>query len=205
MTIDQAKHDPQGANDDFYHAILDAENKSHPLKTIKIEDDQPWMTIEIKKMLRERQLLYFRGDKNEWKVVANKIKTEIRRRKRDFFRKKYVVGKPNWWKEIDHFRLKSNNQSPKIEKLANSLNEGFYRVWNGESQPDINSYILPSHNSETIFTHSAIIKSLEQLKMSATGPDGLSSRLLKSAQKRELKSQGCNVHSVETPMKQRLE
>ena len=160
---------------------MDAENTSQPLKTLKIKNDQPWMTIDIKKMIEERQRLYHRKNRSEWKDMSNKIKFEIRKRKKEFFRKKYVIGNPNWWKEVNQYRSTSSNQSPIEEEFANSLNEGFYKVWNGESQPNLNSFIKPCNNSETFFTHSEIIKSLESLKISSTGPDGLSARLLKSA------------------------
>ena len=47
----------QLAFDSLYIALIGAQEKHHPLKMAKIHDDKPWMTIEIKADIAERQRL----------------------------------------------------------------------------------------------------------------------------------------------------
>jgi hypothetical protein len=173
--------DLQAATDLFYAAIKTAEDLCQPLKSIKSKEDQPWMTFEIKKMIQERQRLFHSNLKEKWLDISNKIKLKIRKRKKEYFQNKYVLGNPNWWKEVNELRLNQNGSEPD-EELAKNLNEGFHSVWNTIPQPDISRFIKEISNPENcIFTHRIIINNLEKLNKSATGPDGLSAKLLKSS------------------------
>ena len=51
----------QLAFDSLYKAVIDAQEKHQPLKMAKKHDDEPWMTIEIKADIAERQRLWFAG------------------------------------------------------------------------------------------------------------------------------------------------
>jgi hypothetical protein len=67
--------------------------------------------------------------------------------------------------------------------LVNSLNDGFYSVWNGSTQPCLTEYInaecLPP--KEPIFTEANVSASLKCLDGCSPGPDELSANLLRSS------------------------
>ena len=67
-------------------------------------------------------------------------------------------------------------------ELATQINEGFYQVWNGVKQPDLSEFITkPDTNTPTIFNYTNVRSTLNKLKKSASVPDELSAKLLKSA------------------------
>ena len=174
--------DLQAATDMFYTTVKAAEDICQPLKSVKSKEDKPWMTLEIKKMMQERQRLFHSNKKKKWHEISNKIKFKIRSRKKEYFQNKYVLGNPNWWKEVNELRENTNKCEADVE-LASSLNEGFYNVWNGNVQSDISRFINKKqfHDTSGIFTHSLIINNLGKLNKCTTGPDDLSTRLLKES------------------------
>ena len=98
------------------------------------------MTLEIKNQIKKRQKLFHSSKKDEWKQTCSEIKKEIRKRKKDYFQKKYVLGNPNWWKEVNKNR--TEQKATVFEKeLCESLNEGFYKIWNGAKQQDLTRFL----------------------------------------------------------------
>ena len=77
--------DLQTATDMFYATIKTAEDICQPLKYIKSKEDKPWMTLEIKEMIQERQRLFHSNRKEKWQDISSKIKFKIRKRKKEYF------------------------------------------------------------------------------------------------------------------------
>ena len=53
--------DLQSNFDRFYETIKNAEDFCQPIKMRKINIDKPWMTIEIKDLIKKRQKLYMQA------------------------------------------------------------------------------------------------------------------------------------------------
>ena len=55
----------QEGMDVFYRELLAAENACQPKRIVKVRDDKPWMTPELKELIQLRQRLYFTGPPEE--------------------------------------------------------------------------------------------------------------------------------------------
>lgn len=172
----------QNAFDKLYSTILEAEAKHQPLKMAKIKGDKPWMTPEIKQLIQKRQKLFYLGKpaELEWIKTCKMVKAKCKFRVRAY-NNEYTLGNTDWWKEVKQIQnQRINNQID--PELASQINQGFYQVWNGVKQPDLAEFILkPDTNTPTIFNYTNVRTTLNNLKKSATGPDGLSAKLLKAA------------------------
>ncbi len=179
--ISNLRGDPQEAINLFYSSILEAENTWQPLKVLKLKNDKPWMTREIKKLIAKRQRYYKAGSVVMWKATSNKVVHLINAAKKAYFNKNYTIGNPNWWKEVNSIRAPAVPFS-ESDELANSLNDGFYTVWNGTKQPDISKFVaqFPYTSCPKIFNPGQLC-SLMKMMTSGPGPDGLASKLLKCA------------------------
>jgi hypothetical protein len=172
----------QVAFDSFYTILQEAEAMHQPTKAAKIKGDKPWMTPDIKQLIQKRQRLFYIGKpaEREWKQICTAIKAKSKVRKRAF-NQQYTTGDTDWWKEVKQIN------SPRVNKqidpeLATQINEGFYQVWNGVKQPDLSEFVTkPDTNTPTIFNYTNVRNTLNKLKKSASGPDELSAKLLKSA------------------------
>ncbi len=95
-----------------------------PTKTVKVhDDDKPFLTGKIKKIIGKRNKAFRRGKSSLFKSLQNQIVSEIRSVKRKFYESKISLTyshKPKvWWKNIDDIvmKRKSNIQllDPVIE------------------------------------------------------------------------------------------
>jgi hypothetical protein len=180
----QARINPQLAIDQFYAVVKAAEDRCQPLKLLEIRHDQPWMTHEIKQMIKKRRRLFKSGKQVEFSALVSKINKEISRRKRIYYRRKYPATNQKWWTVVNDARAEES--SPVSDQLlANSLNEGFHSVWSGAVQPDLSEYCNIECASpppgEQLFTDANINASLNHLDGCSPRPDDLSAHLLKSA------------------------
>ena len=92
--LNKLNYNPQGATDDLYSTILSAENYCQPLKICKFKDDQPWMTLDIKNFYQKTPKLFHSEKKDEWKKTSNEVKLQIRKRKKEYYHKKFILGIP---------------------------------------------------------------------------------------------------------------
>ena len=61
-----------------YATILAAQDHHQPIKISRVKDDKEWMTLEIKRNIRERQQLFYDKIKNvEWKEKSIEIRKLI--------------------------------------------------------------------------------------------------------------------------------
>ena len=171
--------DLQASFDRLYKVIHEAQEKCQKTVIFKEKDDKPWMNKKIKSLIIKRQELHALGEFDKRKALATRIKKEIWRSKKSYYRK-YTNKDTNWcWKEIN----KTRNPPPPTaddEELPEQLNEYFYSVWNGQNQPDISSFIVKDSEQPDlpIFTTNSIGRALGKLK-SSSGPDDVSGKLLK--------------------------
>ena len=72
-------------SDDLCNAI----NIYFPDKSVKIHPtDKPWMSAEIKSLILERQRAYHSGSNERWRLLRNKVRMAICKRKKEFFARK---------------------------------------------------------------------------------------------------------------------
>ena len=191
-TLSLAVTNKQLAADNLYYILKAAEDLCQPLRPLKSRNDQPWMTAEIKQLIAERQTLFRKGARAEYKAAASKASKVINARKRIYYRRKFSGKNTKYWTLVNSYRGGQSSASDDAE-LANALNEGFYSVWGGIIQPDLTFYLTLESEPPTspLFTPSNVTASLSQLNPSSPGPDGVSAKLLKSA-----RLEICNVIST---------
>jgi len=171
----------QESFNELYNIIQTAEDTMQPLKITKRRGDQPWLNNTKKESIKKRQKLFHTRRFEEWSKISKEIEKKISAAKRQYY-SNFTNGNVNTWKEINATRKPKIDQS--IDKdLALEQNECFYNVWSGIKQPDISSFILkrPPPDCPQPFNEQIVLKAIEKQKNGAFGPDGLSSKLLKSA------------------------
>jgi hypothetical protein len=194
---------PQLAADAFYSHLKLAEDTCQPLKPKKERVDQPWMTEEIQQKITERQALFRAGKKEQQKKLpvelgseipkeseilkrhkklSDEVESDIFKRKRNYNLRKFSSNHPDYWRVVNDYR-ESKQSALEDPVLASALNNGFYSVWSGIAQPDLSAYTTATCQppSSPIFTPANVLASLNELKTSSPGPDGISATLLKSA------------------------
>ena len=171
----------QAATDSFYKTINEAQDLCQPLKVAKFKGDQPWMTAEIKSIVKRRQKFHKQGRHDEWKLAANEFRCVTRAAKKRHYQK-FVHGNFKAWDEINKVR-NPKREEVADQELANKQNEAFRNVWNDQKQPDISNYITinPSTPWPNIFSESIVEQAIKKQKSGSPGPDGLLPTLLKSA------------------------
>ena len=137
--IDLARRSPERATNHFYQVLQTAQNTCQPLKPLKLRDDQPWMTLEIKQLINKRQQLHQTKKHSEYNKVAHQVIKAIHKRKRLFYRCKFPATNTKWCKLVNETRSQQQT-APDDQQLAIKLNDGFHGVWGGSVQPDLSEY-----------------------------------------------------------------
>ena len=111
--------------------ITSLTDKHIPNKTIKIcKTDPPWLTTNIKKLLRKKKRLYDKQKKSNnpthwdaYKRFRNHVTSEIRKSKQyqiDKLADRLVnseTGQKNWWRTLKHFiKPEQTNAIPPLSK-----------------------------------------------------------------------------------------
>jgi hypothetical protein len=150
-----------------------------------MKDDQPWMTPNIKQMIKKRQKLYNQSytddDNSKWRKLANTIRYKITQRKRQYFSCFKNKDSKKWWKVVNNFNGKGKRKED-ISLTAEELNEGFHQVWSNGTRTDLSSFITTTYQIPYNITPYAVLQELNKLDTSkAPGPDNINNKLLKSA------------------------
>ena len=181
-------------SDDLCNAI----NIYFPAKSVKIHPtDKPWMSAEIKSLILERQRAYHSGSNERWRLLRNKVRMAICKRKKEFFARKVKSLKTSdprsWWSLVSKLAGKSSTDSELSypdehgniisgKTLATRLNSYFISV-TSDIQPLDTAALpayLPSPDQPPTITTSAVCRKLLGLSAyKASGPDGIPARLLK--------------------------
>ena len=99
-------------SDDLCNAI----NIYVPAKSVKIHPtDKPWMSAEIKSLILERQRACHSGSNERWRLLRNKVRMAICKRKKEFFARKVKSLKTSdprsWWSLVSKLAGKSSTHS----------------------------------------------------------------------------------------------
>ena len=171
---------PQTMFDDFYSKVSSALDKHMPLKHIKATKDKPWMTPAIKAAISNRQTLFNIGPEasSDHHTATKIVRSMITTRKREFNRT-ISANSQNYWQAVRQNQKRSDTSI--TNQIADQLNIGFHKVWPSK-QPCLAHLIQPNPTTTPkIFTPATVSQLLKQLKPTATGPDGISAKLLKAA------------------------
>ena len=155
----------------------------------------PWLTKSLMRSIRKKNLLFKKakstGNFRKYKVHRNRTLAELRAAKKAYFRKLNPRDPKSFWKAVKFLAKKPQSIPTLIQGdttvttdygKANLLNTFFHSCFN-TSHPPITSHSL--HNFECSEEHLCteeevfdLLSSLDTTK--ASGPDGLSARMLKS-------------------------
>ncbi|KAI3354462.1 hypothetical protein L3Q82_018977, partial [Scortum barcoo] len=169
-------------------------------------NSKPWITPDIKALLKEKRRAFVSGNKEELKSVQRELRRMIRKGK-DCYRRKMehqlqqnnICGVWKGLKTISGFK-EPKSQPVGDQGWANDLNLFFNRFDQASAPPPAQSPLLqppsqslppvplappvpppPSHDPHLLLTSHQVRNALKKNRArKAAGPDGISSRLLKS-------------------------
>jgi len=73
----------------FTIQLIDAINRIFPVKTIKLQaTDKPWITPDLKLMIKDRQKAFPSGNIPAWRSLKYKVQQEKAKRKNSFYKNK---------------------------------------------------------------------------------------------------------------------
>ncbi|KAI8479105.1 hypothetical protein Bbelb_431700 [Branchiostoma belcheri] len=166
-----------------------------PLKITRLHHlDKPWLTSEIKALIRRRQQAFARNDTYGWKNLRNKVQTKIRHSKKVFYNSKVKSLKRDdaaqWHKEIKTMTNMSRPEAvinidgfdPSDKRgIANEINKSRGSVI--QSLPPIDATSLPSYlpllPAPQVKPWDVYKKLLKVKPRKAAGPDGIPGKLIK--------------------------
>lgn len=176
--------DVQQAIDAFYDIVLSMFNMFFPVKHITQRDcDPPFLTGEVKSLLRKKNYLMRKGKTDHASAIAKKIGSIIARFNSSRLNT-ISSGSASMWKEVKRLTGSSQTNSYPPEICANSLNAHYQNIsYNaGNCQLIPKQTVLP-HVSELDFVISeqSVFNMLDKLKCTAAGTDELPFWFLKLA------------------------
>ena len=167
-------------------------------KSVKLHPtDKPWMSAEIKSLILERQRAYHSGSNDRWRLLRNKVRIAICKRKKEFFARKVMSLKTSdprsWWSLVSKLAGKSSTDSElrypdehgniiSGKTLATRLNSYFISITSDIQPldtPALPAFLLSPDQPPTITTSAVCRKLLGLSAYKASGPDGIPARLLK--------------------------
>ena len=144
-------------SDDLCNAI----NIYFPAKSVKLHPtDKPWMSAEIKSLTLKRQRAYHSGSNDRWRLLRNKVRIAISKRKKEFFARKVMSLKTSdprsWWSLVSKLAGKSSTDSELCypdehgniisgKTLATRLNSYFISVTSDIQPLDTAAFLLSCH------------------------------------------------------------
>lgn len=190
----------------FKSSIFSAMDESIPKKQLKTKPDVPWMTNEIKRMIRKKHRLYKRikqsNDQNlkeqfkELRItVRNKLHSSYYKYLNSMLDPETDTASKSFWKYIksrkqDTMNIGTLRASGRVAdtpgEKATMLNEQFTSVFTKETNSDLPDLGPSPHQSMPNINISVngVIKCLERLnEKKATGPDKIPITILKKFSK----------------------
>jgi hypothetical protein len=173
--------DLQEKFDIFYDTVNNIQDNYQPTKSIKLCNDQPWMTAHLKSLMEERRKLFKEAKYEQWNKQANHVSRLIEKVKTRYCKQLGNGDSKKCWNVITQQRQKATHH--KTQHTAEELNNGFHEVWKGTTQQNQYEYAQPlTPNNSTLITNTMVITELEKLQTDkAPGPDNISNKLLKGA------------------------
>ncbi|XP_065570204.1 uncharacterized protein LOC136033338 [Artemia franciscana] len=167
-----------------------------PEKTFtRCESDKPWITPQIKKLIRKKCKLFQEGDLQNAKKLRNHITSLTRSAKKDYGREKFSdslrhTNPRKWHRAVKQITGKSIHNSIKISHpdgtytTANEVNQYFTRIWTSFPSPTQarKSEILDScaDEGEVVIDEMTTYKTLMKVKVNCSAyPDELPPKLIR--------------------------
>ena len=150
----------QQKTDIFYSVLNDAINTYFPSKSTKLHiTDKPWMTVDIKSLIKQRQILFSQNNLR-WKLIRNKIIRLITTAKKDCYHNRIQRLKcknPATWYRTIKMMTSGTTSDPTIIPpsgvdrndelaIANTINKFFLHQWLRISIPWIYPHCLPIYH-----------------------------------------------------------
>ncbi len=181
--------------DAFYATMQKAMDIHFPPKVVKIHSqDKPWITPEIKELIKKRQIAFAEKKMYLWRFLRNKVIRAIDQAKRSFYNNRIQDLKTSdpsgWHKGIQLINNKCQQRPiisvPGVQQndegaIAEAINDNFASV--SQSRPPINSQelpaFLPSRPAPQIQVWD-MYNALRKINVKkAAGPDGLPGKLIR--------------------------
>ena len=127
----------------FTSQLAQAIDRIFPPRTVKRHiTDKPWITPEIKNLIKDRQKAFHSNNTPLWPLLKNKVQLEIAEKKKSFYSNKVNHLKSSdtrkWWKivnkmagkleKIISFSLERKDITLNSESLASALSELYVSV-----------------------------------------------------------------------------
>ena len=163
-----------------------------PKRTLPKRKNLPWLTKRLVRSIRKRNLLYkqgkLTGDLSKYKLLRNKVTSELRQAKRNFFKNLNPKKPKDFWKAVKYLNKQHSSIPMLIDEggreahtgpeKANMLNSFFSKCFNSMSAPlDESAYSGISVSGECLedimCNVDHVLELLLHLDISkASGPDG---------------------------------
>ena len=171
-----------------------------PKRSLPQRRNLPWLSKKLVTTMKRRNLLFRRAKKTgnflKYKSLRNKLVSEFRKAKSAYFGRLNPKNPKDFWRTVKYLNKKQSTiptlvsetleANSGIEK-ANMLNSFFSKCFNQSTRPLSDNDCDQLRSScdvcpdELLCDESAICGMLESLDVSkSNGPDGVSSRMLKS-------------------------
>ena len=179
----------------FNSIIKNAMDDTMPLKTVWVHpSDKPWLTSQIKILIRDRQRAYTRGDQEKYNQLKAKVSRLIANAKQKFYQDKAQdlrhSNPGKWYRSIyamtgadqQHADITAPSKT-ELSKLADDLLDAFTKPWE-DREP---SSLLVSELADNLIDRPPATPSIGQVKAAlkrlnpkkATGYDGVPAWFLK--------------------------
>ena len=170
-----------------------------PKRTLPQRKNLPWLTKRLIRSIQKRNLLYKRGkisgDLSKYRIMRNRVTSELRQAKRNFFQLIDPKKPKEFWKAVK-FLNKQQSSVPSLTdedgneahtsfQKADMLNSFFSKCFNPLSAPlDESGSGKPSHLDEFPDELFCDVDRVHELLLGldtskSNGPDGISARMLK--------------------------
>lgn len=166
--------DFQLACDVFYDVFLSLFNTFFPVRVITVSDcDPPFVTAEVKSLLRKKNKLMHANRIAEASSIADKIGKIITRSNASRLCKTDLTS-VSLWKEVAKLTGKAHRGHCPANVTADSLNRHYSAI---STDPNFNTIVCKSSAIEEDALHNvdapAVFSMLDKLKRTAAGPDEL--------------------------------
>lgn len=202
-------------NETFTKNLLDICNECIPKVTLTVRpNDKPWMTNEIRRIMRQRDRLYTKAksknNETQWhnyRLKRNEVIDEIRKAKKKYFQSLQDQLacenlSPNKWYKIAKEISKTKNKNDPSPPLVNNgitnihpfdkaeiLNKHFSEISSIENEPQLPDQTVPDFNlSNIIISEQDVGDQIQMLNANKPGgPDEIMPRLIKMTGKHLIK------------------
>ncbi|XP_035696845.1 uncharacterized protein LOC118430243 [Branchiostoma floridae] len=111
--------DVQTKTNNFYHTLVEKLNQHFPAKVCQMHtNDKPWLSPNIKTLMKQRQQAFKSGENDRYKELRNKVQRIIKRARGNFYKDKVKSLKkenPSKWYQM----LKSMTNTTRRELTLN--------------------------------------------------------------------------------------